>query len=193
MGAHAKWKKSEKTDFLLFGFSDQAEVLKERGSLFDDENFLIQHLLQQDRSLEQRLQHLEGEVNLLKTTRPHVEQPNKQSDLFQELIANYEKLAADFDRLDLRLNNLIDLKNTLYDFDKKLSRIGDSYLHRAIVVFLDSIKHAQAEDINWKQLRIISEVVHLISKKTINKKIFREIYKKFLKNKFQIIPEPISQ
>ena len=187
--AYTRTEKPEKTDTFIRNFLEQTGTSESRG-LSDDTTFFLQYLLSKDRSMEQRLQHVERDVNLLKTTRPHAEQSSKKDDLFPKLITILEKLSSEFEQSALRLNNFIDLKNTLFQLEQEMGKLGDVYLRKSIVIFFDSIKHSNAEDLTTKQLQAIKEVGTLVCNEKLDKEKFREIYKKLLKSELQIIPEP---
>lgn len=163
-----------------------------------DISFIAQHFSQEISSQKQEilsqrqlLEKLVKDVGFLKTTRPRIEESyNIKEVLFKELQKNIENLLTNFKDKVLRLNNLIDLKNVLANLNKEARKWNNVYLLRAIIVFYDSIKHAYAEKLSKKQCDVIKQVGNIITDEVVDRNKFREVYRKLLAGKFQVIPEP---
>ncbi len=127
----------------------------------------------------------------LKITRPHVEtDANEKGVLFEQLQESIKNLLSNFKDLGLRLSSFMELKNALANLNKEARKWGDVYLLRSIVVFYASIRHAYAEEIDKKQCDIIEEVGNTMTRETIDRNKYREIYKRLRSVGFRIIPEP---
>lgn len=190
--------KSEKEFNKTFsGFSDTEDLGKKDWNynsnrfLYLDETVTV--VFQETSAIKQRLNQLEKDVNLLKTTRPRIEEvdTNKEA-LFAQLQNRIECLLSNFEDLDLRLKYFIDLKNELANLNKETRKWNEVYLLRSIVVFYDSIKHSFAEDLSKKQGEVIKEIGKIIANEVVDRNRFREIYKKLKTIGFQIIPEPTN-
>jgi len=174
-----------------FGFLKEEDILNKQ-IFWNDQRVIAQSVFQQHiKSYDQRMRQMETEINLLKTTRPRIEESNNTKEiLFEELRKSIENLSLNFKDMGLRLNNFIDLKNVLSNLNKEARKWDNVYLLRSIVVFYDSIKHAYAEELTKKQCDVIKQVGDVITNESIDRNRFREIYRKLLNTGFQIIPEP---
>src|SRR3989304_6414348 len=103
-----------------FGFLKEEDILNKQ-IFWNDQRVIAQSVFQQHiKSYDQRMRQMETEINLLKTTRPRIEESNNTKEiLFEELRKSIENLSLNFKDMGLRLNNFIDLKNVLSNLNKE--------------------------------------------------------------------------